>query len=152
MAKVRTSPDWKAIFFQAMERSQNATLLVDFEGRITFVNPACERLLSYRREELLGERLPLLYPIEAQGTLRRMFQRAKETGFGQEELELLGRNGTRLEVQTSMVLLQDGGGGYREVIVINRNISELSALRRELERQREELLSLIHISEPTRPY
>lgn len=139
MAEVRTSSDWKAIFFQAIETSHNAAVITDLEGRITFVNSACERLFGYRREELLGERLSLLYPAEAQGTLRQMFQKAKEAGFGQGELELLGRDGTRLGGQVSMVLLQDRRGGYRGILIINRDISELLALRRELERQREEL-------------
>jgi len=136
---VKTSPNWKAIFFQAVEHSRNAVVLVGCDEKISFANPACEELLGYRREELLGERLSSLYPAEVHRTLHQMFQKAKEVGFGQGELEFLRRDGARLDVQVSMVLLQDEAGGYREVIVINRDISELMSLRRELERQREEL-------------
>ncbi|HID09928.1 MAG TPA: GAF domain-containing protein, partial [Candidatus Latescibacteria bacterium] len=147
MAKERSSPEGKTVLLQGIMASGNPVVLADLKGRISFANPACEHLLGYRREELLGESLSILYSAETQGRFRRILQEAKAKGFGQGELELVKRDGTRIDGQVSMTLLQDGSG-YEEIIVINRDISELMTLRKELKQQAEELAvrdELLHI-------
>jgi PAS domain S-box-containing protein len=133
MAKRESSLEELAIARQAIEIANNPIVFADLEGRIFVANSACEHLLGYRREELLGEHLSILYPSEAQGRFRRIFQEAKAQGFGQGELKLVKRDGKEMEGQVSMTLIPDGAGGYRGIAVVNRDISELMAPRRELE-------------------
>ena len=75
-------------------------LVIDADGRLTFMNPEAERLLGWKSEELVGE------DLHAQ----THHQRADGTPYPVEECpsnEVL-RNGVRQDVERDMFLCRDG--------------------------------------------
>ncbi len=47
---------------QAYERLGDAVTISDTDGKLVYVNSACEKLYGYSREELLGQSFPLIAP------------------------------------------------------------------------------------------
>lgn len=54
----------RVLLEQSLEQALDAVVSIDADNRITFFNPAAERLWGYRRDEVLGRNVKLLVPGE----------------------------------------------------------------------------------------
>ncbi len=111
----------------------------DLEGRFLAFNPAGERILGYRREELLGQHFAVVVaPEHVEPTLRQMRRKlAGDTDATTYEVELVRKDGTRVPVEISSRVVFAHG---RPVGVegVAREITErrrAEQARRELEEQ-----------------
>jgi PAS domain S-box-containing protein len=94
-------------FRGALDAAPDAIVLVDRDGRITFVNAETERLFGYARHELLGQLVEMLVPLGARAAhpahRERYFSdpRTRPMGSG---LELSGRrkDGSEFPVEISL--------------------------------------------------
>lgn len=65
------SMDPQPLLPKVMDQLLDTVCVVDEEGRYVFVNAACERLLGYTREELIGRKMiELVYPDDRERTLQ----------------------------------------------------------------------------------
>jgi diguanylate cyclase (GGDEF)-like protein/PAS domain S-box-containing protein len=86
----------------------------DRRDRITFVNPAAEQLLGWRRDEFIGMSSRRLIPRNGDGTgsHQRALERARSVGngrFAPERAEFLRKDGRTLPVSVvSTPILRDG--------------------------------------------
>ncbi len=124
----------EARYRELFERAMDMVVVLDGDGRVVDVNPAVERTLGYRREELIGKSWTAgVAPEEVEASAVRLA--AKMDGSKPASLYrsvLLSRDGRRVPIEAhSAVLLRDGEPCG--VIAITRDISEQVAARAALE-------------------
>lgn len=116
--------------------AQDAILMMDPQGAVSFWNPAAEKILGYRAEEALGRNLHelLAHPRykEAHGAAVPLFYRA---GFGPMigktiELEALRKDGQEIQVALSLSSVFLHGGWH--AVGILRDITDLKQYQQEL--------------------
>jgi diguanylate cyclase (GGDEF)-like protein/PAS domain S-box-containing protein len=118
-----------------------ATIVTDLQGVITSVNPAAERMLWYRKEDLIHRETPLIL-LSPQEVAKRAVQLSEEShsrvepgievltanprrGLVEEaEWELIRRDGSRVETQLTVSALTDASGGSGGYILIAYDITE----------------------------
>ena len=111
--------------------AQDAIIMMDADGCISFWNPAAERLFGYSEEEIIGQKVHDLLALEEQ---KRAFINAwphfGKTGDGHfvnktVELEALDKNGRRIPVELSLARMElEGKWGAVGII---RDISQRKA-------------------------
>lgn len=88
--------------------AQDAIVMMDSAGDISYWNPASERIFGYSYEEAVGKDLhALIVPSAQQNAFKEGFERFKKTGEGPVlgktlELSALRRNGTEFPVEVSI--------------------------------------------------
>ncbi len=108
--------------------AQDAVIMIDNEGSISFWNAAAEKIFGYSESEAVGRELhPLLSPARFQDEYRRGFARFRSTGEGAAigktlELIALRKDGTEFPVELSLSSLKLGGSW--QAIGICRDITE----------------------------
>jgi PAS domain S-box-containing protein len=95
-----------------------AVVVLDAEGRVEIWNPAAERVLGWREEEVLGL-APTHIPMELREECRQLLERARSgavaTGL---QTQLLRKDGARLAMRISVAPLCGPSGEIRGAIVI----------------------------------
>jgi len=115
------------------ESTLDGVLMIDASGNINFWNPAVEKLLGYKREEVLGQNLhQLLAPDRYQEEYQRAFPHFQKTGSGKfvnrtVELEACSREGQEIPVEISLAAFELKDGWH--AVAIMRDIRK----RREVE-------------------
>jgi PAS domain S-box-containing protein len=124
----------EARFRELIENAPDAILQVDPNGKIVVVNHTAERMFGYAREELLGESVDKLVPMEARaGHMRHRADFARSPkirpmGSGME-LSALRKDGIEVPVEISLSPSYQKGG--TNVTAMIRDVSE----RRQAEMQ-----------------
>jgi PAS domain S-box-containing protein len=110
------------------DSAQDAILMMDPQGRVSFWNQAAERILGYAREEALGRGLhELLAPKRYLDAHRRQFPEFLRTGCGNAvgksvELDALRKDGREINVALSLSAVQIKDGWH--AVGILRDITE----------------------------
>ncbi len=141
--------EWEAEIGWILEAVSEARVIVDWTGRIIFVNRPTEAWFGYRREELIGQKVEVLVPERyrnAHSANRGSFisqPRARPMGAG---LELYARrkDETEFPVEINLWPLERAGGLFiltaiRDMTEQKKLQEELACERRELVRARQEL-------------
>ncbi len=87
---------------------QDAILMMDSQGAISFWNPAAEKILGYRAEEVVGKNLhTLLAPLRYHGAQQAAFPEFLRSGHGNAigktiEVAALHKNGREIPVTLSL--------------------------------------------------
>src|SRR5262249_2346279 len=108
--------------------------------RIRFWNPGAVRIFGYAPAEALGQSLDLIIPQALQARHWQGYHEVMATGqsrYGEGELlsvPAMTKDGQRISVEFTIVLLRDGGGTPVGVVAIMRDVSrrfeEIKQLRR----------------------
>lgn len=118
--------DHRALF----ESAPDGILVVDASGRIADSNPAVERLFGYSAEELEGQPVEVLVPMEArdrhQGHRERYTGSSRPMGVGLE-LRALRRDGSEFAVEISLNRVTADGEDF--TIATVRDVSQRKRLR-----------------------
>jgi formate hydrogenlyase transcriptional activator len=101
-------------FRLAVEASPIAMVMADAEGTIVFVNVQVEKIFAYKREELIGQSIDLLFPerfLEPHSVHNARFitQAISGTMTGGQNLYGLRKDGSEFRVETSLNPIQTGG-------------------------------------------
>jgi PAS domain S-box-containing protein len=129
-------------FRLVVEASPSGMIMTDADGKIVLVNAETERLLGYRREELIGKPIEFLVPPRARNDharYRDTFSKrpaARAMGSGREFL-IMRKDGSELPVEIGLnpIGTRDGAMVLSAII----DISERNKAMRSLAEQREEL-------------
>jgi PAS domain S-box-containing protein len=115
--------------FRAISNSANdAIILADTDGKVSYWNPAAEKMFGYEKEEAIGkEYYKLVVPPHLRGHVQSMFEGAERTGLaihanGKIETTAIRKNGEELPVELSISELQIKGDWHALCLV--RDISE----------------------------
>ncbi len=94
------------------QSAQDAIVMIDDQDRITYWNPGAERLLGYRSDEILDEKLHnILPPKDLRPQANKAIRQFATTGNGRSigqviEFEALHKNGTLVPVEVAVSSLQ----------------------------------------------
>ncbi|MCR4314264.1 MAG: EAL domain-containing protein [Candidatus Uhrbacteria bacterium] len=115
-------------FRKISSSAQDAIVMMDSEGDITYWNPASERIFGYSNEEAIGKDLhALIVPQNRQNAFKEGFEKFRKTGEGPVlgktlELSALRKNGTEFPVEVSISAVPIKGRWHS--IGIIRDITE----------------------------
>jgi len=110
------------------DSAQDAILMMDMNGLVSYWNPAAERIFGYTKEEAIGKNLhKLIMPERYYGAHIAAFPVFKKTGQGNAigktlDLEAIRKDGSEISVQLSLSSLKIKGEW--NAIGILRDISE----------------------------
>jgi len=133
-----------------LESTQDIFFKIDSHGRVQWVSPGGVRVLGYdSQDDMVGKEARSFYadPDRREQYNRLLRQSGKVTDF---DAELIARDGRRVIVSISATLLRDRDGVVIGSEGVARDITQRERTDEAL--RVSEQLSLIHISEPTRPY
>ena len=135
-----------------VDNANDIVATLDLEFRFTSVNPAIERILGYRPDEIVGRPLGNFVPPDQlamhQDMLKRKLQGAAATQY---EMQLLAKDRhRRFTLEVNSRLLFDGDGQPVAIHVIARDVSERkdaearqTLLVRELQHRTKNMLAVI---------
>ena len=116
------------LLLQLLQDSPDAILIADRDGAIRFWNSGAERMFGHTATEALGQSLDLIIPENLrarhwQGDFRVM--NTGQTKYLTEKLTSPGvrKDGSRLSLEFSMVLLRDDQGGIEGCATIMRDVT-----------------------------
>lgn len=134
------------------ESAQDAILMINPEGIISFWNPAAERILGYSRGEAIGQNLQMfLTPQNGHSLHKEAFAGFLKTGQGAAagktfELEARRKDGLEISIELSMSTLQLSDGWHSVGII--RDITERKRSEDAL-RESEEKFRILSDSTPS---
>jgi PAS domain S-box-containing protein len=108
--------------------AQEAILMMDPQGLVTFWNPSAERILGYAQNEAIGRNLhELIAPPRYQDAHQKAFPEFQRTGHGnaigkQMELEARRKDGREVTVELSLSAVRIGGGWH--AVGVLRDVTE----------------------------
>jgi len=136
------------------DSAQDAILRMDPEGRISFWNPAAQRILGYTSAEALGQNLhELIVPARFHAAHHAAYPAFRQKGQGAAigktlDLEACRKDGREISVQLSLSAVQMDGGWHAVAII--RDITERKQAEeamRKIEMQLAHAMSLAQLVE-----
>lgn len=133
--------------------AQDAIILMDYNGNISYWNRAAENIFGYQKNEVLGEDLhELLAPEKYYNEHKQNFHRFQESGEGFAigktlELEAIKKDGSLIDIELSLSALEIQGewqsaGIIRDITERKKNEEILNEYNVKLENKNKELDSL----------
>ena len=113
---------------QLIENTSDAILVADRQGLIRYWNIGAERMFGYSATEAVGQSLDLIIPENLRARHWQGYFRVMNTGqtkYLTEKLTSPGvrKDGSRLSLEFSMVLLRDDQGGIEGCATIMRDVT-----------------------------
>ncbi|MBW1797187.1 MAG: PAS domain S-box protein [Deltaproteobacteria bacterium] len=111
--------------------SSDMIITTDLEGRIVTFNPGGERILGYKREEILGVKMEALW--KAPEKRRRLMAEVEAKGaVNNYPGVLIAKEGHEVEISLSISQLRDSKGRVLGTVGISKDVTEENRLRRQL--------------------
>ncbi|MCH7922997.1 MAG: PAS domain S-box protein [Nitrospinae bacterium] len=122
-----------------IERSMDAIISTDADGNVVTFNQGAEVLSGYRREEVIGQRVPVLY--ESEEVAREVMTRMREEGgiLSSFETTFKAKDGRLIPVLISASMLYDEEGNEVGTVGFSKDIRERKLAEDELRKTSEEL-------------
>jgi two-component system cell cycle sensor histidine kinase/response regulator CckA len=112
-------------FRQFFENEPEYCYMVSPEGIILDVNSAALKALGYKKEELVGKPLQMIYAPESRPRIKQLFAKWKETGeLRNEEMVIVTKEGNRRTVLLSASAVRDKDGRILHSVSVQRDITE----------------------------
>ncbi|WP_435620644.1 PAS domain S-box protein [Thermoanaerobacterium thermosulfurigenes] len=123
----------------------DAIIMIDGYGKVTFWNPAAERILGYSKDEILGKELHTFMILDEQlySSYKKAIEKFRHSGEGSivgktVEMKTVHKKGHEIDVELSLSVVKINGSWH--AIGIIRDISERKKF--------EELLYLRSVTDP----
>jgi two-component system sensor histidine kinase UhpB len=126
----------------AIKSAEDAVVLADQGGVVTFLNPAAERLTGWPASRAVGQKLEKIFQINGEsGAVDAMF-RASARGAFVHETTLVTLAGREVAVEVSASLVRDDVRGATGAVLVFRDVTVRKQLETGLKRSQAELRSL----------
>ena len=128
-----------------IESVTDAVVIVDPDGKLTYLNPEYEKISGYPVEELIGRLFTELVPPEdRESTLERFRQGLSGEKTPIAEISILHKDGSQVPVEINSTTLLDAEGKPVGRIAVVRDISKRKSLEAHLlQRQRLESIGIL---------
>ena len=122
---------------QVINDAPDAILIADREGIITFWNSGAAQIFGHTAAEAVGQSLDLIIPENLRKRHWEGYWRVMAAGETKYQTGLLSspgirKDGTRVSLEFSMVLLRDATGGMQGCASIMRDVTERWKKEKEL--------------------
>ena len=123
---------------QLVTEAPDAILISDCEGIIRFWNRGAELIFGHTAAEAIGQSLNLIIPENLQARHWAGYWRVMKSGETKYKVGLLSspglrKNGSRVSLEFSMILLHDESGALSGCGTIMRDVSERWQREKELQ-------------------
>jgi PAS domain S-box-containing protein len=124
-----------------LHSASDAIVATDREGRISFWNPGAERIFGFTAAEAAGQSLDIIIPENLRARHWEGFRHTMATGtsrYGHGDLlsvPALTREGRRISVEFTIVMLRDGRGDVAGTVAVMRDVTRRFEEVRELRRR-----------------
>ena len=124
-----TLADQEWIYKQIVDFGQDGILFADRDGIVRLWNLGAEAIFGYTAQEALGQDLDLIVPEKLRERHWEGYQRVMDTGktrYGNELLKVpaLRKNGKRLSVEFTIILVRDHRNEILGSAAIMRDVTE----------------------------
>ena len=111
-----------------LQSSPLAIWTLDLEGKVTFWNPAAERIFGFTAEEMIGGALPII-PADQHAEQQEWMERFRKVeSLGGVERARLKKDGSRIDVVIWTAPLRDAEGRIRGTIAIDSDVTDRKLL------------------------
>lgn len=115
-----------------LDKAQDAILVRNLEGSITYWNKSAQRLYGWTAEEVVSKNVnELLYKKEESSQPNEVQKSVIEMGEWSGELHHVTKDGRKITVESRWTLMHDNKGKPKSILVINTDITG----RKKLEEQ-----------------
>jgi PAS domain S-box-containing protein len=124
-----------------LQTVSDAIVQTDRDGLIRFWNPGAERIFGFAPAEALGQSLDIIIPENQRKRHWDGYSKVMETGqtrYGSGDLlavPALTKDGRRISVEFTIILLRDNGGAPSGMAAIMRDVTQRFEEMRRLKRQ-----------------
>lgn len=119
----------------AMAQLEEGVLILGLDWKIQYVNPACERMTGYSRDEITGKHPSLLLGNEDDESLRRSIGDTLRKGnIWRGVFVLTRRCGSQYQVKTTVAPIRDRSGNITNYMVIKRDVTQEMEMERQVRR------------------
>lgn len=119
-----------------LEHVDSAVVVTDVEGRITYWNPAAQRLYRWEPDEVIGRRvIDVNVPRASIDAARQIMASLIEGGSWVGELEVGRRDGSTFVAHLASSVITDSDGAVIGIVGISHDLTQ----RKEIERQLTEM-------------
>lgn len=134
-----------------VDNASDIVATMDLDMHVTSINPAIERIMGYKPDEIIGTSLDRLIPADQLPMQNAMLERKlKGEGATRYETDLVRKDGTRCTVEVNSRLVLDALGEPTAVHSIARDITERrnaearqTLLVRELQHRTKNILAVV---------
>jgi PAS domain S-box-containing protein len=131
-------------FRQFFENEPEYCYMISPEGIILDVNNAALSTLGYKKEELIGAPIGIIYPPDSLSKVRELFEQWKETGsVKNQEVCIITKDGTRRTVLLSAGAVRDKDEKILYSVSVQRDITEHEWIKETLQRTEEHLRAIL---------
>jgi len=139
------------LYQQIVNNAPEAIIFADRDGVIRLWNSGAESMFGYSAEEVVGQNLDLIIPERQRGRHWEGYHKVMATGVTRYGKELLAvpavrKDGTRISLEFSIVLLRDETGQLMGVAALMRDVTA----RWQQERTSKERLAALEAEKETR--
>jgi PAS domain S-box-containing protein len=124
---------------ELLDLVQNAIVVRDLEGRISFWNAGAEKMYGWTKASALGKTthdlLHTSFPEPVEGIAARLAREGEWTG----ELVQTAKDGTRMTVESQWALRRARNGEPSEIMEVNTDITERKRMEDQLRKSHDEL-------------
>lgn len=130
-----------------LEEAPDGFFLSTVKGTFLAANKAAEKIVGYKREELLGKNMlevNILPVDQIPKVVKRLAEHALGKSVGAEELELRRKDGSRVHIEVTGNIIKI----KNQILVLGivRDITERKKMEEELKRKNEELENFYKIA------
>jgi len=113
---------------ELLDNANEAIARADLESRILYWNKGSERLYGWKAEEIIGKSAHESIFTGDISQLQSALKTVKEKGEWHGEMQHVDRNGKKIIVDSSWMLIHDKAGIPESIMVINTDITEKKKL------------------------
>ena len=125
-------------FKQFFENNLEYCYMISPEGIILDINSAALKALGYRKKELVGKPLNIIYTSDSQAKVKKLFEKWNPKGsFKNEEMIIVTKSGEKRTILLSVDAVRDDNGKILHSVSIQRDINELKDVEKELQKKEE---------------
>lgn len=117
------------LYRRIVENAPDAVIFADRNGAIQVWNGGAEAVFGYTAQEAIGQSLDLIVPERQRAQHWAGYDRVMESGetkYGRDLLAVpaMHKNGTRISIEFSIVLVKDSAGKVEGVAAIMRDVTK----------------------------
>ncbi len=132
------------LYRHIVENAPDAVIFADRNGAIQLWNSGAEAVFGYTAQEAIGQSLDLIVPERQRDQHWAGYDRVMESGetkYGRDLLAVpaMHKNGTRISIEFSIVLVKDSGGKVEGIAAIMRDVTKRWNEERQTRRRLAEL-------------
>jgi two-component system, LuxR family, sensor kinase FixL len=122
-----------------------AIFMLDVDGRIVRANLGAERITGWRRDEIVGRNISILYTPEdvAAGKPEEVLETVRRTGRREEQGDRLRKDGSRFVAHAKTTLLTEPGGRLLGFAKVTQDVTDRVAAEDALKASEAHLRSIL---------